>query len=284
MISKKLLLSIGGFIVFIGILITSGSQSKFVVTEVPNESIKEDSMSEPVTEVEIAQSVEQKETAQETEVKKEETYKVIKVVDGDTLAVSIEGISTTIRLIGLDTPETVDPRKPVQCFGVEASNKAKELLTGQNVKLEYDTSQGTYDKYDRLLTYVYLPDGRLFNKLMIAEGYGYEYTYAIPYKYQKEFKEAELFAQENKKGLWAEGVCEEETLEVSPPTPAQAQETSGSSYGEEYTCSSNAYNCTDFSTHSEAQHVYQLCGGITNDIHRLDRDKDGDACESLPQF
>jgi len=112
----------------------------------------------------------------------------------------------------------VDPRKPVQCFGKEASDKAKELLTGKSVRLEKDASQGEYDKYGRLLAYVYLPDlpdsagkagGTLFNKYMIAEGYGHEYTYNLPYKYQQEFKAAEARARAEKKGLWADGVCAE---------------------------------------------------------------------------
>ena len=134
-------------------------------------------------------------------------YPVERVVDGDTLAVEMSGKSVKIRLIGLDTPETVDPRKPVQCFGKEASDKAKELLTGKSVRLEKDASQGEYDKYGRLLAYVYLPDGTLFNKFMIAEGYGHEYTYNLPYKYQLEFKEAEARARAEKKGLWADGAC-----------------------------------------------------------------------------
>ena len=136
-------------------------------------------------------------------------YPVERVVDGDTLAVEMSGKSVKIRLIGLDTPETVDPRKPVQCFGKEASDKAKELLTGKSVRLEKDASQGEYDKYGRLLAYVYLPDGTLFNKFMIAEGYGHEYTYNLPYKYQQEFKAAEARARAEKKGLWADGVCAE---------------------------------------------------------------------------
>ncbi len=134
-------------------------------------------------------------------------HPVVKVVDGDTLAVLMNGKSVTLRLIGLDTPETVDPRKPVQCFGKAASDKAKEMLTGKAVRLEYDASQGTLDKYGRTLAYVFLSDGTNFNQYMIAEGYGHEYTYNLPYKYQSEFKAAEKSAREQKKGLWADGAC-----------------------------------------------------------------------------
>ncbi len=137
----------------------------------------------------------------------ENTYPVVKVIDGDTVSIMKEGRSVTLRLIGLDTPETVDPRKPVQCFGKAASDKAKELLTGKNVRLEFDASQGILDKYGRTLAYVFLPDGRMFNGFMIAEGYGHEYTYNLPYKYQKEFKAAEKRAREEQKGLWADDTC-----------------------------------------------------------------------------
>ena len=137
-----------------------------------------------------------------------ETYRVVRVVDGDTLVVDMNGVNTTLRLIGLDTPETVDPRKTVQCFGKEASDKAKSLLAGTSVRVEYDASQGTLDKYGRTLAYIYMNDGELFNRYMIAEGYGHEYTYAVPYAHQAEFKAAEQSAREGKKGLWADGACE----------------------------------------------------------------------------
>lgn len=136
-----------------------------------------------------------------------DTYPVAKVVDGDTIDIVMSGKSVRVRLIGLDTPEIVDPRKPVQCFAKEASDKAKEILVGQSVRIEGDPSQDRYDKYGRLLAYVYLPDGTLFNKYMIAEGYGHEYTYHLPYKHQAEFKAAEKKAREEKKGLWTDGIC-----------------------------------------------------------------------------
>ncbi len=131
-------------------------------------------------------------------------YEVTKVVDGDTIAVNIDGKIEKLRLIGINTPETVDPRKPVECFGIEASNKAKSILTGKRVALESDSTQGELDKYNRLLRYVFLEDGTNFNLLMIKEGYAYEYTYNLPYKYQAEFKEAQKEAMANKTGLWGD--------------------------------------------------------------------------------
>ena len=209
--------------------------------------------------------------------KMEVFYKVVSVIDGDTIKINLNGTTETLRLIGLDTPETVDPRKPVQCFGREASNKAKELLSGRQVRLETDPSQGDRDKYDRLLAYIYRDDGLLYNKYMIEQGYAHEYTYNTPYKYQTEFKTAETEARVGERGLWAPDVCEQST----PITPVPiVKEESNQDYGS-YTCSSNKYNCGDFSSHDEAQAVFEMCGGVDDDIHQLDTDKDGLACESI---
>lgn len=131
---------------------------------------------------------------------------VVKVVDGDTISVLLNGKKETVRFIGIDTPEVVDPRKLVQCFGNEASEKTKQLLTGKSIVLQDDPSQGDRDKYSRLLRYVFL-DGININKLLIKDGYAHEYTYRLPYVYQSEFKAAEVDAREHKRGLWADGVC-----------------------------------------------------------------------------
>lgn len=160
-------------------------------------------------------------------------FVVSRVVDGDTIEVVRDGVPARppesgaggparppestqlgaggkekVRLIGINTPETVDPRKKVECFGKEASAHAKEILLGQKVKLVSDDTQTKYDKYGRLLAYVYREDGLFVNKYMIEEGYAYEYTYRVPYKFQKEFKEAQLKAQTEGRGLWKVGVCE----------------------------------------------------------------------------
>ena len=134
-------------------------------------------------------------------------YKIIRVIDGDTVVVNIDNKDEIIRLIGINSPEVRDPRKPVECFGKEASAKAKEVLKDKNVRIENDPTQGDKDKYKRLLRYIFLEDGTNFNKLMIEEGYAFEYTYNIPYKYQEEFKEAQRQAEVNRKGLWADGAC-----------------------------------------------------------------------------
>ncbi len=134
-------------------------------------------------------------------------YEVTKVTDGDTIHVLIEGNDDIVRLIGINTPETVDPRRDVECFGKEASVRMKEIAAGKIVRLEYDDSQSLRDTYGRLLAYVYLEDGQMINRKMIAEGYAYEYTYLTPYLYQKEFRQLQRLAQSSKRGLWAENSC-----------------------------------------------------------------------------
>ncbi len=147
-------------------------------------------------------------------------YPVVRVVDGDTIDVKIGSKRTRVRLIGLDTPESVDPRRPVQCFAKQASDELKKILNGQSVRLETDPSQDRYDKYGRLLAYVFAPanvtpSGILINKYMIAEGFGHEYTYDRPYKYQKEFKAAEIAARIGQKGLWAPTMCNGDTKKAA---------------------------------------------------------------------
>lgn len=154
-------------------------------------------------------------------------YPVSSVVDGDTVKINIDGKIQTFRLIGLDTPETVDPRKDVQCFGVEASNKAKELLVGKKVRVETDSSQGTYDKYNRSLGYIYLESGLFYNKYMIEQGYAHEYTYGTPYKYQTEFKEAQASAKTNKLGFWATNTCNGNTTTAETVTVTETVPTAG---------------------------------------------------------
>lgn len=134
-------------------------------------------------------------------------YEVTRVVDGDTIHIKMNGNDETVRFIGINTPETVDPRTPVQCFGKEASNRMKELAGGKIVKLEYDDSQSVRDVYGRLLAYVYLEDGEMLNRKMIAEGYAYEYTYMTPYKYQKEFRDLQNLARVSNRGLWSQDTC-----------------------------------------------------------------------------
>ena len=139
--------------------------------------------------------------------KASDTFKVQKVVDGDTLEIQRFGKIEKVRLIGIDTPETLDPRKPVQCYGKEASDKSKSLLDGKDIKLEFDPIVGEKDKYGRLLAYVWL-NGSLVNLDLLKGGYAHEYTYRNQkYKYQLEFKDAENSAKFGLVGLWSKQTC-----------------------------------------------------------------------------
>lgn len=143
-------------------------------------------------------------------------YKVEKVLDGDTAQLNINGQIRTVRFIGMDTPEVVDPRKTVQCFGREASSKAHELLDGQAVGLEYDEAVGNQDKYGRLLGYIILQNGEIYNQKMISEGYAHEYTYqGQSYKYQADFKASELNAKNNSLGFWSATSCNGDTKQAA---------------------------------------------------------------------
>ncbi|MDO9509983.1 MAG: thermonuclease family protein [Candidatus Magasanikbacteria bacterium] len=128
-----------------------------------------------------------------------ETFLVTRVVDGDTI--ELEN-GQKVRYIGMDTPETVDPREEVQCFGKEASDKNKEMVEGKMVRMESDVTDK--DKYGRLLRYVYVGDV-FVNLELVKEGYAKIYTFPSDVKYQKLFLEAQQEAKENKLGLW--GFC-----------------------------------------------------------------------------
>lgn len=129
------------------------------------------------------------------------------VTDGDTIGVTINGQSTRVRLIGIDTPEVSAPRKTVQCFGREASRRATELMDGTQVWLEYDPSQSRQDRYGRTLAYVWQAEAVLVNEKLVVEGFAHEYTYESPYKYQDSFREAEQPARTSERGLWSPATC-----------------------------------------------------------------------------
>lgn len=135
-------------------------------------------------------------------------YPVVRVVDGDTFRVLIDGNEEVVRVVGIDTPETVRSGTPVECFGVEASNAAKRLLENSRVALHVDEGQGTHDRYRRLLRYATLEDGRDFGTVMITDGYAFEYTYNTPYEKQTLYKTLENTARITDAGLWGAG-CRE---------------------------------------------------------------------------
>lgn len=129
-------------------------------------------------------------------------YNVSRFDDGDTIVVDMNGTDEKVRFIGVDTPETHDPRKPVQCFGRAASKFTKNLIGNNPVRLEADPTNTNRDRYNRLLRYVYLPDGTLVNIEIIKQGYGFAYL-GFPFQKAEEFRQAQKIARQNELGLWS---------------------------------------------------------------------------------
>src|SRR5262249_13167822 len=107
----------------------------------------------------------------------------------------------TIRMIGIDTPETHKPNTPVQCYGPAAAAYTKNLIGDSAVRLQADPINTNRDRYGRLLRYVYLPDGRLVEKELLKNGYAFAYT-QFPFEKTDEFKAYEKQAKDADKGLW----------------------------------------------------------------------------------
>ncbi|MDQ5931421.1 MAG: micrococcal nuclease [Patescibacteria group bacterium] len=132
--------------------------------------------------------------------------RVTRVVDGDTFEVSIGDTVEKVRMLGIDTPESVDPRRPVQCFAKEATKKLKELIEGQEVVLTQDYSNDDRDKYGRMLRYVARMDGLLVNEEMIKEGYAYAYI-KFPFERREAYLKLQTGARTMGRGLWATTTC-----------------------------------------------------------------------------
>jgi micrococcal nuclease len=128
-------------------------------------------------------------------------YQVSQFVDGDTITVNMNGKTEKIRMVGVDTPETHKPNTPVQCYGPAAAAFTKNTLGTQKFRLEADPRSTNRDRYDRLLRYVYLTDGRNFNQLLIEQGYGFYYPY-FPFTKSTEFAATQKKAQDAHRGLW----------------------------------------------------------------------------------
>jgi micrococcal nuclease len=126
----------------------------------------------------------------------------VKVVDGDTLHVLVDGRDETVRIIGINAPETDE------CWGTEATQAAARLLDGASVGLVADPTQDDRDRYGRLLRYVLLPDGTDVGQRMIADGNADEYTYDNPYANQRAYRDADAAAAAGGRGWWSAATCD----------------------------------------------------------------------------
>lgn len=244
-------LVIGIFVVLVLVSFLSDNPSEtelklgepIITSNVVKENVSEKEIYEEVTPEKITENVEPEEI--------KDLYIVTRVIDGDTI--EIEG-GKRVRLICINTPETGEKGYK------ESKDFLIDLILNKEVKLVLDFTEK--DKYGRLLRYIYLEDGRFVNELIVRLGYGVAYPYGQDTSLCPLIENAERLAEESNLGIWK---IEEEQEEISPT--------------EDYVCSTNVYNCDDFNSQSEAQFVYEECGN--NDIHRLDGDDDGIACESL---
>jgi micrococcal nuclease len=145
---------------------------------------------------------------------------VTRVVDGDTIVVRVTGRvegpgageaaiggEHRLRLIGIDTPESVKPNSPVECFALEASAAASALLEGQEVKLVKDVEER--DGFDRLLRYVYL-GAEMTNARLVVNGYAHAFTYPPNVRHSELLAALQHDAEAGNRGLWAPGTCDGE--------------------------------------------------------------------------
>lgn len=132
-------------------------------------------------------------------------HRVVRVVDGDTVRVHMSGVEVPVRVLGIDTPETVHPHKPVERYGPESTQEARRLLEGQYVRLDTDLTRAQHvDMHGRLLAYITLPDGTDYGHHMIAAGYARENTFAGQrYTRQQQYRDAELAAWAAGRGQWS---------------------------------------------------------------------------------
>ena len=139
-------------------------------------------------------------------------YLVTRIIDGDTVEIQYKGKLTSVVLIGVDTPETVHPQKPVEAFGKEASAFTRNLLLGESVYLRFDVDRT--DKYGRLLAYLYrAPDGLFVNLEVVRQGYGKVYT-TFPFKHKALFQHYSGQAQKAGRGLWSVGGAEQQQVKT----------------------------------------------------------------------
>ena len=146
-----------------------------------------------------------------------ETATLVRVVDGDTIRVIYNGAEVAMRYIGIDTPESKDPNEPVQCFAAEATAYNTQLVSGQTLILERDRTD--IDRYDRLLRYVYLPDGRMVNEELVRAGVAFAKQYKPDTKHAARFEAAERAAQAAGIGLWS--ACSVANGKTNPVAGAQ---------------------------------------------------------------
>ncbi len=255
-IRKAVAISAAVFVIFTGIS-SSWTKHKEKNKLKEQQKIEERAKQKEVAEAKKEEEKRKKEIEEQEEAKKEDSQEiqqtktnvensdviinpgvvwgtVMSVTDGDTITVGLEGQNYPLRFIGIDTPETKHPEKPVEFMGKEASDFTTNELDGKKVWLEKDVSE--LDKYNRLLRYVWLVDpsdianptyedirDKTINGILVREGYAKASTYPPDVKYQEYFSRIEKEARENNKGLWNES--SRQAWESSNPTQQEEANT-----------------------------------------------------------
>lgn len=223
---------------------------------------------------------------------------MVRVIDGDTLEVSVKGQNARVRLIGMDSPET---NRGALCYGAEATEKVQQLLGLSSGRLMLEKDVSEVDRYGRLLRYVWLPgqgEPTMLNLVMVQQGYARAATYPPDTRHQRDFEEAERQARAQNLGLW--GACSSFGAPLSTHTPPAPHATSTEDISISspvagtpdpampptptllYDPNGPDRDCSDFPTQADAQRFFIAAGGPQRDPHKLDNDHDGVACESLP--
>lgn len=288
-------------LVFLGLLVTSFIG--FGIFVEPTKSQQEANLqilgSNEETEEVVGLDTELKAEVEKGDSQKQ-VAKVARVIDGDTIELES---GEKVRYIGIDSPESVDPNKPEECFAQEAAQKNEDLVLNKEVELEKDVSD--VDRYDRLLRYVYA-DGEMVNEVLVKEGYAYASAYPPDIKYQDLFDSAQKEAREGEKGLWGD-VCKptpttkpiltptakptvrptlrptavppssKPTLRPTtvPPSPKPQVQNTEKPTTNSYGCDCSK-TCSQMSSCDEAYYQLNNCG-----CGRRDGDNDGVPCESI---
>ena len=203
---------------------------------------------------------------------------VVSVTDGDTIRVRLaNGTVEKVRLTGIDTPETRDPRRPVECFGEAASAHTKELLPiGTAVRLERDVE--LRDRYQRLLSYVWRVSDALFvNAALVRDGFAAPYRYPPNVKYADEFSLLGRQAREAGVGLWSAcGGTNTPATAVTAAPSATPPPNAGGDCDPNYAGACVPVSSSDLDCGDVGARRFQVIGA---DPHGFDGDHDGVACE-----
>ena len=193
------------------------------------------------------------------------------VIDGETIAVEINGTDYVVRYIGIDSPEATS-----DVLASQATQKNEDLVLGKTVTLIMDISE--VDRYEHLLRYV-IVDDVFVNETMVRVGMATAVSYPPDTACASTFREAQGIAEMGLLGMWAAPLLNPTARAGDSPLPTATALPGGTSV---CNCSID-YNCSNFSTHSEAQACFSSCGGSTTyNWSGMDGDHDGEPCESLP--